>query len=126
MRRDDLDELNSVSERVISEEPSTPLQRKVVGNLEPCAGQIFAKAGEALDGKCDMRLSRRAEILFHAKVKLLPADGEPAAATTCQRSRLGNLGQPENAAVERADRLLAALGDCDLDVIERSSTARPC
>jgi hypothetical protein len=98
MRRDDLDELNPVSERVISEEPSTPLQRKVVGNREPCAGQIFAKAGEALDGKCDMRLSRRAEILFHAKVKLLPADGEPAAATTCQRSRLGNLGQPENAA----------------------------
>ena len=54
---------------------------------------------------------------FDAYVKLLVAERRPEAAVA-ERRRLGDLGEPEETAVERAGRALGPGRDRDLDMIE--------
>ena len=69
-----------------------------------------------------MCLTRGPEILLHAEVKLYAVAAEPAAAARGQRGRFRDLVQPEHAAVELAERRLAARRAGQLHVVDHPAS----
>src|SRR6266849_5764436 len=74
---------------------------------------------EAFDQQRGMGLLCGMKILFHAEMKIQRASGEPAAAASGHRRRLGNFGEAKDAGIEFAGAVFAAGRNSDLDVVKR-------
>src|SRR6476661_1811286 len=68
-----------------------------------------------------MGLSRRHEILFHAKVNLQLAVFEPAAAASREIRRLGGFGDSEDAVIELPRVALSACRHREQDMIQSAN-----
>src|SRR5260370_2523799 len=74
---------------------------------------------QAFDQQRGMCLLRGMETLFPAEMKIQRASGEPAAAASGHRRRLGNFGEAKDAGIEFAGAVFSAGRNGDLDVVKR-------
>ena len=69
-----------------------------------------------------MRFASGPEILLNAEVKFYAVATKPASATRRQARRFGEFAQPEHAAVELAERWLAARRAGQLHMVDHRAT----
>jgi lipopolysaccharide/colanic/teichoic acid biosynthesis glycosyltransferase len=113
-----LTDLEPVAERIGEVEPLGSWDRVVVGDLAPCPAQVRRERVEIVGHEPGMRLPGCGERVFDPHVELLCSGPKPTAATSGERSRLGDLREPEQPAVERPCLVLAARGGSDLHVVD--------
>ena len=92
--------------------------RGVERDVVPGLAQPPCQAVEVVGNEAGVRLPRGRERILDADVQLLPTGAEPAATAGGKSVRLRELGQPEQAAVERARLVLAARRRRDLHVVD--------
>src|SRR5438067_10755673 len=105
-------------------------------NLNPALFEATAKVCERTHFVSDMRFrSLTVNIVLCAYVHLVAAHAQPESAATFEHSRLLNLAQTQQPAVELARLRFSASGNCDLCVMHaeyhvwnfaRASISRAC
>jgi hypothetical protein len=68
-----LEELNSVAEGIVGEEPLTPVDRQVISRFISSALELRAQRCQVFDSHCNVRFLRWAEVRINSEVKLTVA-----------------------------------------------------
>jgi lipopolysaccharide/colanic/teichoic acid biosynthesis glycosyltransferase len=106
-------------------EPRHAGERDVVPNLDAGAGEPRPELVETGDDEAGMSFASGGERLLDTHVQLLPSHPKPAATAPDELGGLGNLLQPEQAAVESPGVPLAARRSGDLHVVDPGDLQPP-
>ena len=91
-------------------------------DIETSSAQTRGPRIKILDEQSRMRLASRAEVLFHPQVQLDAEAAEPAATTSGQHRRLGDLDEAEYADVESPQRVFAADRASQLHMVDHDAS----